>query len=362
MSKPNLLASGKLGSSVSVTSREKSQGIISKLESTSAVNISNSVNIDVNSEDYKDFHAYLKFKKNQAYEHTSTVYGQSTSVSSQNNDAESAGKMENFSHTQPKAAVDDKVQLPEFAKFTGKSISTDAYISWKRVVVDAIDGSPRYRPLLQGAEEDWMDFQRANSKYAVEHIEMYYLDAHRQLWSMIGACFDNDIITSIAEEMKTEALDKSLPNVLGFSYCTDYKFYKNVKVFLEKLSKRYEVKSGWEMCNLLKQFTQLEFNPEENPINYMEGFMLNYRKILTLEPEFSIPDDMLAYLMLSQLPLECQAVKSQFLDVNNKPSLSKLKAILLSWWQSRVKSSVAESVSEDSEQANNDDIIDSQIE
>ena len=70
-------------------------------------------------------------------------------------------------------------------------------------------------------------------------------------------------------------------------------------------------------------------------MDYIELFMINYRRILLLRPDFKIPDDMLAYLMLSQLPNECFTVKSQFLDVEIKPSLNKVREILTSWWQSR---------------------------
>jgi hypothetical protein len=115
------------------------------------------------------------------------------------------------------------------------------------------------------------------------------------------------------------------------------------------------------MCNLIKQFLQLEYSPEYNPINYVEEFMLSYRKIVVLEPEFNFPDDMLAYTMLSQLPAECHTVKSQFLDVDKKPSLIKVREILISWWQARVQRSKSESDDLDHETIN-DDIIDTQIE
>jgi hypothetical protein len=321
-----------MGSSpASVKKESKTEEVIPKLENinnnSNVIPINNSI-VDVDSEEYKEFQAYLKFKKGITIPN---VQEQPTGVlnSSSSNDV-----VVRSSYAQPKAAVDDKVQLPEFSKFANKSISTDTFVKWKRVVLDAIDGSPRYRPLLQEAEEGWMDFQRANKKYELENIEMYYLDAHRQLWSLISACFDSDIITSIAEELKLEALEESLPMILGFKYCKDYDFYKDVRKLLDRLSKRYEVKSGWDICNSLKQFLQLEFRADGNPMGYIELFMLNYRKILLLRPDFKIPDDMLAYLMLSQLPAECFTVKSQFLDVDTKPSLAKVREILISWWQS----------------------------
>jgi hypothetical protein len=162
-------------------------------------NVSNNSVVEMNSDEYKEFQTYRKLKLEQAALYSTKVPTSSvsitiptSSVSVANNDLAislTAGKMDKpiTNYAQPKAAVDDKVQLPEFEKFTGKSISTDAFIKWKRVVLDAIDGSARYRPLLQEAKEGWKKFQQANSKYAVEHIEMYYLDAHRQLWSLISA-------------------------------------------------------------------------------------------------------------------------------------------------------------------------------
>lgn len=52
-----------------------------------------------------------------------------------------------------RAAIDDKTQLIEFPKFNNKTIKPEAFIKWKRLVIDAIDGSPKYSPMLLDASK-----------------------------------------------------------------------------------------------------------------------------------------------------------------------------------------------------------------
>jgi hypothetical protein len=237
-----------------------------------------------------------------------------------------------------RAAIDDKTQLIEFPKFNNKIIKPEAFIKWKRLVMDAVDGSPKYSPMLLDASKGWSEFKLSNAKYSIEYLEKYYLETHKSLWSLISSCFDNDVITSITTEIMNESINNnsSLPITLGFNHSTDITFYKDCKSLLSKLSSRYEIKSGWNICHLLKQFSCLEYKSSTDPMLYVEEFNSIYRKLQTLCPHYKIPDDMLAYQMLGQLPVECQAVKIQFLDTNKDTiSINKVQETLISWWQSQ---------------------------
>ncbi|MGZ8925639.1 MAG: hypothetical protein ACXW2E_07130, partial [Nitrososphaeraceae archaeon] len=263
---------------------------------------------------------------------------QQLALNQSNSNGTGTNTIKSNNHIQLRAAIDDKTQLIEFPKFNNKIIKPEAFIKWKRLILDAVDGSPKFSPILLDTSKSWSEFQLSNAKYPIEYLEKYYLETHKSLWSLISSCFDNDVITSITTEIMNEVISNknSLPRILGFTSSIDYTFYKDCKSLLDKLSSRYEIKSGWNICNLLKQFSCLEYKSNTDPILYIENFNSLYRKLQTLCPHYKIPDDMLAYQMLGQLPSECQAVKVQFLDTKQDTiSISKVQETLISWWQSQ---------------------------
>jgi hypothetical protein len=112
-------------------------------------------------------------------------------------------------HIADRAAVDDRSTMPVFTKFDNKIIKPDAFIEWKKKTTEAIDGHPRYSPLLLDVEQGWETFLKVNSKYTQDKIERFYLETQRSLWSLIVICFDTDVITSVSAEIEEE--NKSSP-------------------------------------------------------------------------------------------------------------------------------------------------------
>lgn len=162
-----------------------------------------------------------------------------SSQSSINNSNNNPTNNQGSSNT--RAAIDDKTQLIEFPKFNNKIIRPEAFIKWKRLIIDAIDGSPKYSPILLDPTKGWAEFQLSNAKYSIEYLEKYYLETHKSLWSLISSCFDNDVITSITTEITNESITNknSLPLILNFKYSNDTTFYKDCRSLLNKLSSRY---------------------------------------------------------------------------------------------------------------------------
>ncbi|MGZ8855580.1 MAG: hypothetical protein ACXW07_06570, partial [Nitrososphaeraceae archaeon] len=260
-----------------------------------------------------------------------------TSIGSPKPPTQSSNMVNNYNNTSlaDRAAVDDRSTMPALAKFDSKIIKPDAFIEWKQKTTEVIDGHPRYSPLLLNVEQGWQTFLKANSKYTIDKVERFYLETQKSLWSLIIVCFDSDVITSITAEMKEEALIEPLPELLNFTSCIDPEFYKDCRKLLDKLSSRYEIKSGWSICDLIKRISSLQYRPTQEPIIYIELFHTLYRKLKILNPKLSIPNEFLAYQMLGQLPVDCQAVKMQFLNPTEPPQLEKVEEVLLSWWQSQ---------------------------
>jgi Reverse transcriptase (RNA-dependent DNA polymerase)/Integrase core domain/Chromo (CHRromatin Organisation MOdifier) domain/gag-polypeptide of LTR copia-type len=234
------------------------------------------------------------------------------------------------------AAIEDKVQLPEPPKLIGKTITPEAFTEWKLKIKDIIEAFPRYRPILFHKPEDgWPEFIRLNSKFNSVDLEEHYLNAHRSLWAFITSCFSSTTVLQLTDEMQSDLAIHCLPRVLNFQVVNDSTFYKDCYSLMEKLTERFQMKSGWRVSNLMKQLISLQYRYGTDPSVFIQEYHSIQRQLKTLVPKYQIQDDEVqAYELLTKLPKELDSLRTQFLNPEQPPTVEAVEGALRSWWQS----------------------------
>jgi hypothetical protein len=239
-------------------------------------------------------------------------------------------------HPNMPAAIEERWALPTPTKLysTDKVISAQSFEDYKQNLLNTVDSIPRFAGILRKKPaESWAAFQAANSKFRNngEYLERKFLEVNKQLWAHIAASFDTAVILQIADEIKKDA---NFCTQLQFVHASDEEFYQDSYALLDKLKTRYQLKSEWQITELLTKLDAIRYDGTSHPDTFINELHNIQLQIKLLVPEYQLQSDKLqAIHMISRLPPTMGSLKQSFLNQEKSLSLKDVEDAVRNWFQ-----------------------------
>ena len=245
---------------------------------------------------------------------------------------------------QSSISLEIKESLPaskDFKLQIGKSgIKCDEFHFWFIRITDAIEATTKFRSFTNSnISESYKQFCLTFPKSASEpQLQMLFLTAHCKLWVFLTECLPTSVRTEITHTMKSDPNRTNIPHILGFKITNNIhsteSFYKNCRVLLDILYKRYFSASVHNRGGFMRDLERLKCDDDENPREFFVKWQdLQNKLTLTVKGYVAPPEELQIQQIAERLPRRYNVLRTMANDPANQMTLERLISWAGNTWQ-----------------------------